>query len=83
VATESEMKQAAREHDFITQVLMARDMLEPIISGEIERGHCVGGQAAYGATPGKRKTKLDDAVRIAKTVKFNLDRAVNKFDRGE
>ena len=83
MATEAECKQAIREHEFITQVLMARDMLEPIITGLIKREHCVGGREVYGATAGTRKTKLADAVKIAKTVKFNLDRAVNAFDRGE
>lgn len=68
---------------FITSVLEARDALKPISDGEIERGHCVGGREAYGAVPGKRKTTLKDARRIVKHVIFALDRAVNKFDRGD
>ena len=71
---------AARDHVFVTAILEARDMLRPIITGEIERGHCVGGRECYGARPGMRKTKLADAVKIAKTVGIILDRAVNKFD---
>ena len=83
MATEAEMAQAVRDHEFITQVLLARDMLEPIITGLIERGHCVGGTESCGAKAGVRKTKLVDAVKIAKTIKFNLNRAVNAFDRPE
>ena len=70
-------------HAFITRVLEARDALQPIACGEVERGHCVGGREAYGANPGKRKTTLKDARRIAKHVIFCLNKAVNKFDRGD
>ena len=74
-------ERAAICSDFITSVLECRDRLEPIINGEIERGHCVAGeQEAYGGKPGKRKTTLADARRIAKTIEVVLNRAVNKFD---
>jgi hypothetical protein len=75
-----EFERAVHDHEFVTAVLQARDMLKPIITGEIERGHCVGGRECYGAQPGMRKTKLADAVKIAKTVEIILNRAVNKFD---
>jgi hypothetical protein len=68
--------------DFINEVVTCRDMLLPIINGEIERGHCLPGQhEARGAIAGKRKTTLADARKIAKTIEFRINRAVNKFDR--
>ena len=71
-------------HDFANQMVMIRDMLNPIVSGEIERGHCVGQAAAYGGTPGKRKTMLKDAVKIAKRCQNIINREVNKaHDRSE
>lgn len=70
-------------HAFITRVLEARDALQPIVDGEIRRGHCVGGREAYGAKPGLRKTSLKDARRIAQHVIFCLNKAINKFDRGD
>ncbi len=73
-------EKAAIDHEFVTAVLEARDKLRPIISGEIERGHCVGGRECYGARPGFRKTRLADAVKIARTVEIILNRAVNKFE---
>jgi hypothetical protein len=76
-----ELQQAQREHAFLTQVLMCRDKLLPIISGEITRGHCVGGRECYGAKPGRRKTTLKDAVTIAKAVHFLLNRAVDDFEK--
>lgn len=57
---------AQREHHLITTLLIVRDRLEPIITGEIERGHCVGTREAYCGKPGNRKTRLDDARKIAK-----------------
>ena len=67
--------------DFINEVVTCRDLLLPIINGEIERGHCVAGEReALGGKPGKRKTTLADARAIAKTIEFRLNRAVNKFD---
>ncbi len=78
-----EFTEAQRYHTFETYVLQARDMLRPIIDGEIERGHCVGARECYGGTPGKRKTMLKDAVKIAKTVAFILNRAVNEFRESE
>ena len=67
--------------DFINEVVTCRDLLLPIINGEIERGHCVGDREAFGGKPGKRKTTLKDAQAIAKTIEFRLNRAVNKFDQ--
>ena len=65
---------------FETDVLQCRDLLQPIIDGQIERGHCPAGQQeAYGGVPGKRKTTLEDARKIAKTITVILNRAVNKF----
>lgn len=68
---------------FTNQMVMVRDLLDPIVSGQIKRGHCVGGRECYGATPGMRKTTLKDAVRIAKHCQFIINREVNKFDRME
>jgi hypothetical protein len=84
VATEAEHRQAQREHELISDILRARDLLSPIVTGEIERGHCVAGQhVAYGAEPGNRKTTLSDARKIAKTVTFIINRAIDEYDRGE
>jgi len=66
---------------FSNEVATCRDMLQPIIDGEIERGHCPAGQQeAYGGKPGKRKTTLADARKIAKTIVARLNRAINEFD---
>ena len=73
-------EQAARDGDFINSIAEARDLLRPIIAGEIERGHCVGRAECYGGRRGLRKTKLVDAVKIAKTVEILLNRAISKFD---
>ena len=73
-------EQAQRDGDFVNEIATIRDMLKPIITGEIERGHCVGCQQAYGGRPGFRKTKLADAVKIAKTMEFRLNQAINKFE---
>lgn len=77
---EAERERACREHDLTNEILLAAKKLDPIITGQIERGHCVGGRECYGAAAGKRKTKLTDAVKIAKTVKFMLTKAVERFD---
>jgi hypothetical protein len=85
MATEAEYEQARREHEFMTAILEARDMLEPIVSGKIERGHCLPGKhTAYLDEPGKRKTTLADAKKIAKTVQWIINRAIDKYDgRGD
>lgn len=73
-------ERAKINHKFETEMLRCRDMLKPIITGEIERGHCVAGQSVgYGANPGMRKTKLADAVKIAKTIEFIISRAIQEF----
>lgn len=67
-------------HAFETRMLEARDRLEPIVSGEIERAHCSPGtRECYGGRPGMRKTMLKDAVSIARTVTAIIDNAVNRF----
>lgn len=67
--------------DFVNEVASCRDLLVPIITGEIERGHCLAGEhEATGGKPGKRKTTIVDARKIAKTIEFRLNRAMNKFD---
>lgn len=73
-------EQAIRDNNFVNSVAGARDLLRPIISGEIERGHCVGTSECYGGRRGFRKTKLVDAVKIAKTVEMLLNRAINEFE---
>ena len=80
----NEFDRAIRDNQFVQAVLEARDMLRPIISGEITRGHCLAGKPeCYGGRPGKRKTKLADAVRIAKTVEVILNRAIDEFDKAD
>jgi hypothetical protein len=67
---------------FSNEVATCRDMLQPIIDGLIERGHCQAGQQeAYGGVRGKRKTTLVDARKIAKTIVVRLNRALNEFDK--
>jgi hypothetical protein len=73
-------EQAARDGDFTNTVAEARDMLRPILTGQIEREHGVGlERECYGKSPGFRKTKLADAVKIAKTIEIVLNKAINKF----
>lgn len=63
------------EHDILT----ARDMLQPIIDGEVQRGHCSpGSRECYGGVPGKRKLTLKDAVQITKHVVTLLNRAATR-----
>lgn len=69
-----------RFHDLMNEMAAVRDLLEPIASGEIERGHCVGRAAAYGGSPGKRKTMLVDAVKIAKHCRAKINNEINKAD---
>ncbi len=60
--------------------MTARDMLTPILEGEIERGHCSPGtRECYGGRPGKRKTLLKDAKDITRHVVVILNKALNKF----
>jgi hypothetical protein len=66
---------------FIYDVLVARDTLQPIVDGEITRGHCVGNRAAYGGVPGKRKVMLKDTKIIATSVVATLNRAINTFNK--
>jgi hypothetical protein len=67
--------------DFLNEVASCRDLLIPILTGEITRCHCVAGEReATGGRPGKRKTTLKDARAIAKSIEFRLNRAMNKFD---
>lgn len=73
-------ERAQVNHEFESQVLKCRDLLEPIITGMIERGHCLAGfRVGTGGKPGKRKTTLKDAVAIAKTIEVILNKAVNDF----
>lgn len=74
-----------REHgshaqEFSGAALSVRDMLQAVVEGKIERGHCVGGREAYGARPGYRKLMLKDAVAIAKTCIAKINNAVNKWN---
>lgn len=68
-------------HELVTRILSARDMLEPILSGEIKRGHCVAGEReCYGGKPGVRKTTLADARKRAGHATALINKAVNDFD---
>jgi hypothetical protein len=81
VTKDEEFEQARREYDLEHIALHARDMLEPLVSGEIERGRCVAGQReAYGGKPGKRKTTLADARRIARNVTAYINQHLRLFD---
>lgn len=70
-------------YQFVNEVIEARDLLDPIINGEITRDHCVGDRECYGAHPGKRKTMLKDARQIAKTIKAKLNRAMRELDASQ
>lgn len=80
MVTAKEQEAAIREHHFINEMVRCRDMLKPIVSGEIERGNRV---SRYDIDLGTRKTNLKDARSIAKTVIFKIDRAIAEFDRDE
>ena len=74
-------EEVAAVHRFMQQMLEIRDRLDPILKGEIERGHCLAGQAeAYGGVRGYRKTTLKDARAIAKHCKAFIDRAYDELD---
>ncbi len=65
---------------FTNEMCRIRDKQKLIVDGEIERAHCVGGQAAYGAVPGKRKLMLKDAKIIAKGAVGAINRAIQEFE---
>lgn len=71
---------ASHAQDFTGAALTVRGMLQPIVDGQIERGHCVGGREAYGSRPGYRKVMLKDAVAIAKTCVAKINNAVNQWN---
>jgi hypothetical protein len=73
-------EQGSHAQDFTGASLSVRDMLQVIVDGQIERGHCVGGREAYGVRPGFRKVMLKDAVAIAKTCVAKINNAVNKWN---
>lgn len=75
-----EFEQAIWAHEISGEVMRARDALLPIIEGEIDRGHCSPGEReCYGGRPGKRKTMLADAKKIAKHVHFILNKLASKI----
>lgn len=77
---EEKWEQAIREHELELIALTARYMLKPILTGEIERGHCSpGSRECYGAEPGMRKTTLADARKIVTHVTAYIDRKLNDF----
>lgn len=64
-----------------TEILMIRDMLKPILDGQIERGHCSpGSRECYGAVPGRRKLTLADARKLVKHATARLDKAAQKLN---
>lgn len=79
MATQEEHEKAQRDYVIYSEVLRVRDMLKPIIDGEIERGHCVGRRECYGGTPGMRKTMLADAKRIARHCEAALHRLAQRI----
>ena len=67
--------------NFTNRMLQVRDMLDPIVKGEIERGHCLAGNAiAYGGHPGMRKTTLKDAKQIARHVQALINMSHKDLD---
>jgi hypothetical protein len=74
-------EEVARLHRFTNDMLGVRDRLDPILKGEIERGHCLPGKSvAYLDAPGMRKIKLKDAVEIAKHCQAIINRAVKEIE---
>lgn len=69
--------------EFTDRVLSIRDRISVIITGEIERQHCVGGREAYGHRRGMRKLMLKDAKSIAAGCVASIDRAVQIFTEGQ
>lgn len=73
-----------RDYVFAAAAMQCRDALRPIIDGEIERGHCSPGtRECYGGKPGRRKTTLKDAQKIARHIVTVLNRALNEFDKSQ
>lgn len=84
MATEAEYAQAAREGALINEIATIRDMLDPIVAGKIERGHCMAGEHwATGGVPGLRRATIKDAQRICKNAQIRIDRAIREFDEKE
>ena len=84
MATENEFLAAQIEHAFHTRILEARDLLRPIVEGEIERGHCSPGtRQGYGGHPGKRKTTLKDAKGLAKQATMLINHAFAELDKDQ
>lgn len=64
------------DDDFIHRVLQARDIISPVVSGQITRGCRV---SQYDASPGTRPTKLKDARALCTTAVERLNVAVNEW----
>jgi hypothetical protein len=70
----------SESHRLANDILEIRDRLKPIVFGEIQRGHCLAGNAeAYGGTRGNRKTTLKDAREIARHAIARIDQITSRF----
>lgn len=58
-------------HELINELAGIRQDLEPILSGEIERGNC----STKRIEPGMRKTKMADARKIVERVHRKIFKA--------
>jgi hypothetical protein len=67
---------------FCSKMLVIRDLLDPIVKGEIKRGRCLAGQSvACGGMRGKRKTTFQDAARIASHIQAAINLAIDDLDK--
>ena len=70
-------------YDLADEMCRIRDMMEPIITGKIERGHSLAGCPNGVLNPGLRKTTLADARKIAEAVVCRANRATSAEKMGE
>lgn len=70
-------------YELAMELCKVRDALEPIVSGEITRGHAHFASGDYCLNPGKRKTKLKDARTICTYQTDRLNRVINALTEYE
>lgn len=66
-------------HSIANYLCQVRDELEPILSGQIRRGHACKAKGDLTLEPGLRKTRLADARKISESMRPKLNRVINSL----
>lgn len=65
-------------YDLTMDVCRARDLIEPIVEGKIERGHSLAGLPNGPLEPGFRKTTLADARKLCERAIKSINDATKR-----